>query len=130
MHFCCSVQAAIVCGMNTAKMTDDLIKHGMTQATIAAACGVSQSTVSRWRKGIDPEGPSRDKLAQLYAQTFTLELASLPELVSDAALHSRLLQVFDRIRDPRLKNIAIRQIEALADQQSEVPPEAPDDLSA
>jgi transcriptional regulator with XRE-family HTH domain len=54
--------------MNTAKMTEEILSAGWTQAKIAAFCGVSQSTVGRWKKGLDPEGPNRDRLAQLYAQ--------------------------------------------------------------
>ena len=57
--------------MNTAKMTDDLIAHGLKQHQIADYCGVSQSTVSRWRTGKDPEGPSRDKLRDLYERTMS-----------------------------------------------------------
>lgn len=54
--------------MNTAKMTAEIRASGWTQVQIANFCGVAQSTVARWEKGKDPEGPSRDKLAELYAQ--------------------------------------------------------------
>lgn len=54
--------------MNTAKMTAEIRASGWTQVQIANYCGVAQSTVARWEKGKDPEGPSRDKLAQLYSE--------------------------------------------------------------
>jgi transcriptional regulator with XRE-family HTH domain len=54
--------------MNTAKMTAEIVAAGWTQAQIGEYCGVSQSTVGRWRLGKDPEGPNRDKLAQLYEE--------------------------------------------------------------
>jgi hypothetical protein len=53
--------------MNTAKMTAEILAAGWTQTEIANYCGVVQSTVARWVKGKDPEGPTRDKLAELYA---------------------------------------------------------------
>lgn len=52
--------------MNTAKMTAEILASGMTQAEVAKFCGVSQSTVGRWAKGIDPEGPNRDRLLELH----------------------------------------------------------------
>lgn len=52
--------------MNTAKMTDEILNAGWTQAQVGAYCGVNQSTVGRWKKGLDPEGPNRDKLLELY----------------------------------------------------------------
>lgn len=52
--------------MNTAKMTAEILATGMTQADVGKYCGVSQSTVGRWARGIDPEGPNRDRLIQLY----------------------------------------------------------------
>lgn len=52
--------------MNTAKLTSEILATGMRQTQIAEYCGVSQSTVARWVKGIDPEGPNRDKLLELH----------------------------------------------------------------
>lgn len=52
--------------MNTAKMTAEILATGMTQAEVGKYCGVSQTTVGRWVKGIDPEGPNRDRLFTLY----------------------------------------------------------------
>lgn len=57
--------------MNTAKITADIIAAGWTQPRIAEYCGVSQSTVSRWIKGNDPEGPNRDRLLQLYREVIS-----------------------------------------------------------
>lgn len=70
MHFTEIERADYLVPMNTAKMTDELVNAGMRQQAIADYCGVSQSTVSRWRKGIDPEGVSRDKLIELYRSKF------------------------------------------------------------
>lgn len=52
--------------MNTAKMTEEILNSGWTQSQVGAFCGVNQSTVGRWKKGLDPEGPNRDKLLELY----------------------------------------------------------------
>lgn len=78
MHFTKIGRAEYVGPMNTAKMTDELINAGMRQQAIADYCGVSQSTVSRWRKGIDPEGASRDKLIELYRTKFGPKLPVAP----------------------------------------------------
>jgi transcriptional regulator with XRE-family HTH domain len=43
-----------------------------TQAKLAEALGVSQSTVNRWTKGTEPEGDHRDALAQLYDEFYGL----------------------------------------------------------
>lgn len=64
--------------MNTAKMTADILAAGWTQAKIGEYCGVSQSTVGRWLTGKDPEGPNRDKLAQLYREVIAADVP-LPE---------------------------------------------------
>lgn len=50
----------------TVKATvQSLLDHGMTQDEIAAALGTSQPTVSRWLKGQEPGGPTRDRLIAL-----------------------------------------------------------------
>jgi len=66
--------------MNTARMTIEILAiKGWTQAKVAQRLGVSQATVSRWIKGQDPEGPTRDQLRDLHA-----ELLGKPELVYDS----------------------------------------------
>lgn len=65
--------------MNTAKMTAQIIQAGWTQTSIAKYCGVQQPTVGRWLKGIDPEGPNRDRLLQLYREVIS-EDGPLPEM--------------------------------------------------
>lgn len=60
--------------MNTAKITAEIIASGWTQPKIAEYCGVSQSTVSRWLTGKDPEGPNRDRLLQLYREVVSEEV--------------------------------------------------------
>jgi len=52
--------------MNTAQMTAEILAAGWTQQQVADFCGVAQSTVGRWKKGLDPEGPNRDRLFELY----------------------------------------------------------------
>lgn len=116
--------------MNTAKMTDDLIKRGVTQVEIASFCGVHQSTVSRWRKGTDPEGPSRDKLFQLYEATFGPGALQIEGIEDDEAMRATLFEMFDRIKDRNLRLVAIRQIAALADQAAASPQPAPSDPDA
>lgn len=79
--------------MNTAKMTAEIRAAGWTQSQIGEFCGVSQTTVGRWEKGTDPEGPSRDKLAELYEQvigkpakpysTFDPDVPDVPEVRFD-----------------------------------------------
>lgn len=65
--------------MNTARMTVEILAiKGWTQARVAGRLGVSQATVSRWIKGQDPEGPTRDQLRDLHA-----ELLGKPELTYD-----------------------------------------------
>lgn len=67
--------------MNTARMTSEILAlKGWTQAKLAARLGVSQATVSRWIKGQDPEGPTRDQLRDLHAELF----AGKPDLIYDS----------------------------------------------
>lgn len=40
------------------------------QSKLGTRLGVSQATVSRWLKGQDPEGPTRDQLRDLHASLF------------------------------------------------------------
>lgn len=57
--------------MNTARMTAEIVAlEGWTQSKLGTKLGVSQATVSRWLKGQDPEGPTRDQLRDLHASLF------------------------------------------------------------
>lgn len=57
--------------MNTARMTAEILGlKDWNQSKLGRKLGVSQATVSRWLKGQDPEGPSRDQLRDLHADLF------------------------------------------------------------
>lgn len=65
--------------MNTARMTAEILAlPDWNQAKLGKRLGVSQATVSRWVKGQDPEGPTRDQLRDLHASLFIK-----PDLVYD-----------------------------------------------
>jgi len=80
--------------INTAKMTAEIIAAGWTQQRVANYCGVSQSTVGRWLKGKDPEGPNRDKLLELHADVvqgkkrrlYSTFDPSMPDIVHEEAM--------------------------------------------
>lgn len=83
--------------MNTAKMTAEILAAGWTQAQIGAYCGVSQTTVGRWKSGFDPEGPNRDKLAQLYDEVIGRRISpphTLPRSVEDGMVRIPDLAIF------------------------------------
>jgi transcriptional regulator with XRE-family HTH domain len=48
------------------KLRDIMKATGRKQQDIASHFGVSQSTVHRWLKGSEPEGPHRDAINELY----------------------------------------------------------------
>lgn len=55
--------------MNTARMTAEILAlPDWNQSKLGKRLGVSQATVSRWLKGQDPEGPTRDQLRDLHAE--------------------------------------------------------------
>lgn len=57
--------------MNTAKLTAEILDHpDWTQERLAKHMGVSQGTISRWKRGTDPEGPSQIKLKALHDELF------------------------------------------------------------
>lgn len=47
-----------------------LRREGVRQQGLARELGVSQSTVHRWLKGAEPEGPHRDAINELFTETF------------------------------------------------------------
>lgn len=51
-------------------------KLGLTQAALAAAIGVDQSTVSLWESGMKPRGPARRLLRQMLAADPSQESAA------------------------------------------------------
>lgn len=78
--------------MNTAAMTQEILDHpSWNQAKLAKHLGVSQGTISRWKNGTDPEGPSRDALRELHA-----EVVGTPQR-ADLELDEQRAQAITRI---------------------------------
>jgi transcriptional regulator with XRE-family HTH domain len=62
------------------KLRAILDKTGKTQEWVASQLGTTQATVSRWLKGSDPKGSSRDAINDLYEEVYNVsgEIEAVP----------------------------------------------------
>lgn len=70
--------------MKTAQLTAEILAHpDWNQAKLAERLGVSQGSISRWKKGTDPEGPSQVALRDLHASIFKAGETPAPARASE-----------------------------------------------
>lgn len=91
-------------------------KHNVSRNRVAMDIGLSNSTVTKWKKtGATPEGATLSKLSQYFGVTIDDILGNTPEsyLLVTEYLLSEAQDAYDKETDPAKKNDLAMQIDVL-----------------